>query len=52
MYCLGGPLDMLCILMLLNTLIVPVRIADVELNGFTSEQGLARKRIGAHDDAA
>jgi hypothetical protein len=54
-YCLGGvywsggpPLDILCIPMLLDKLIVPVGAAEDELSGFTSEQGLATRRIGVH----
>jgi hypothetical protein len=34
--------------MLLDKLIVPVGAAEDELSGFTSEQGLATRRIGVH----
>jgi hypothetical protein len=42
------PLDILCIPILLDRLIVPVGAAEDELSGFTSEQGLATRRIGVH----
>lgn len=45
-YCPGGPLDMLCMPILLEILTVPVGVAEDELSGFTSEQGLATRRIG------
>jgi len=45
---------MLCILMLVETLTVPVRVADTdeELSGFTSSQGLAFNRSGEHNPCA
>ena len=45
---------MLCILMLVETLTVPVRVADTdeELSGLTSSQGLAFTRIGVHTSGA
>ena len=54
MYSPGGPLVMLCILMLVETLTVPVRVADTdeELSGLTSSQGLAFTRIGVHTSGA
>jgi hypothetical protein len=41
---------MLCILMLVETLTVPVCVADTdeELSGLTSSHGLAFKRRGEH----
>jgi hypothetical protein len=50
-YWLGGPpLDILCMPIVLDKLIVPVDAdaAEDELSGFTSEQGLATRRIGVH----
>jgi hypothetical protein len=48
-YCPGGPLDMLCIAILVDRPIVPVGAAEDELSGFTSSQALATRRIGLHD---
>ena len=42
----GPPLDMLCMPILDETLIVPVGATDDELSGCTSSQGLATRRIG------
>ena len=44
----GPPLDMLCIPVLLERLIVPVGAGEDQLSGCTSSQGLAMRRIGVH----
>lgn len=51
MYWSGGPFDMLDIIPMLDErLMVPVgKIDDDELNGFTSAQGVATRRIGVHE---
>jgi hypothetical protein len=45
-YCPGGPLDMLCIPILVERPAVPVGAAEDELSGLTSSQALAIRRIG------
>ena len=48
-YCAGGPLDMLSMIILVDTLTEPVTGAEVELRGLTPSHGLARRAIGVQD---
>lgn len=48
-YCWGGPLDILPKVIDVDTLTVPVGGAELELKGWTSSQGLARRAMGVQD---